>query len=70
MSASTWFAGPYGRGNYLRLFHLSAHWKKDGFGKKDGKILLKKSNSFSHSLKTFKYILSQKDIKQYDHRLC
>lgn len=59
--ASTWFAGPYGYSNYLHSVHPSIHWKKDGFGK-DGKVQLRKSNTFSQFLKIFLYILSQKDM--------
>jgi len=51
MRCALCIAGPYGQGNYLPSSHLSTHWKKDRFGKKDGKILLKKSNSFSQSRK-------------------
>lgn len=69
ISASTWLACPYGQGNYLHSFHFSLEkgqiweegWKNTAY---------KKSNAFSQSLKTFKYILPWKDIKQYDHRPC
>jgi len=53
MRCALCIAGPYGQGNYLPSSHLSTHWKKDRFGKKDGKILLKEQQFLTIPKKHF-----------------